>query len=95
MSVQNLIFTIMWACYCYGGVHSPFIPWLVTVPLLAFFYYNWPVKLRFALIGLVALYLGVFYGLYKSGYAFPPVAACRTSRSSASSRPSPPRSTSR
>lgn len=73
VSVQNLIFTIMWACYCYGGVHSPFIPWLVTVPLLAFFYYNWPVKLRFALIGLVALYLGVFYGLYKSGYAFPPV----------------------
>src|SRR5690606_25946565 len=53
VSVQNLIFTIMWACYCYGGVHSPFIPWLVTVPLLAFFYYNWPVKLRFALIGLV------------------------------------------
>jgi signal transduction histidine kinase len=72
-SVQNLIFTIMWACYCYGGVHSPFIPWLVTVPLLAFFYYNWPVKLRFALIGLIALYLGVFYGLYKWGYAFPPV----------------------
>jgi signal transduction histidine kinase len=73
VSVQNLIFTIMWACYCYGGVHSPFIPWLVTVPLLAFFYYNWPVKLRFALIGLVALYLGVFYGLYKSGHTFPPV----------------------
>jgi signal transduction histidine kinase len=72
VSVQNLIFTIMWACYCYGGVHSPFIPWLVTVPLLAFFYYNWPVKLRFALIGLVAIYLGVFYGLYRSGHVFPP-----------------------
>ena len=27
-----------WGCYFYGGLSSPFIPWLVTVPLLAFFY---------------------------------------------------------
>jgi signal transduction histidine kinase len=37
-SIQNLLFAITWGCYFYGGLSSPFIPWLVTVPLLAFFY---------------------------------------------------------
>ena len=38
LSVQNLIFTIFWACFNYGGVSSPFLPWVLTIPLLAFFY---------------------------------------------------------
>jgi signal transduction histidine kinase len=37
-SIQNLLFAITWGCYYYGGLSSPFMPWLVTVPLLAFFY---------------------------------------------------------
>src|ERR1700704_4598769 len=38
VSIQNLIFCILWGCYHYGGVSSPILPWLITVPLLAFFY---------------------------------------------------------
>lgn len=38
MSIQNLLFCILWGCYHYGGVGSPILPWLITVPLLAFFY---------------------------------------------------------
>jgi signal transduction histidine kinase len=38
ISIQNLLFAITWGCYFYGGLSSPFMPWLVTVPLLAFFY---------------------------------------------------------
>ena len=38
ISIQNLLFAILWGCYFYGGLSSPFLPWLVTVPLLAFFY---------------------------------------------------------
>ena len=38
ISVQVLLFAILWGCYFYGGASSPFLPWLVTVPLLAFFY---------------------------------------------------------
>lgn len=38
ISIQNLLFAILWGCYFYGGISSPFMPWLVTVPLLAFFY---------------------------------------------------------
>jgi signal transduction histidine kinase/CheY-like chemotaxis protein len=38
ISVQNLIFCITWGCYHYGGISSPILPWMITVPLLAFFY---------------------------------------------------------
>src|SRR3982750_2853357 len=38
ISIQNLLFVILWGCYHYGGVSSPILPWLITVPLLAFFY---------------------------------------------------------
>jgi signal transduction histidine kinase/ActR/RegA family two-component response regulator len=38
MSVANLVFAILWGCYYYGGVSSPFFGWLVVVPLLAFLY---------------------------------------------------------
>ena len=38
LSVQNLIFAILWGSYHYGGASSPFLMWLLVVPLLAFFY---------------------------------------------------------
>ena len=37
LSVQNLIFAILWGSYHYGGASSPFLMWLLVVPLLAFF----------------------------------------------------------
>src|SRR5438132_9386863 len=38
LSVQNLIFCILWACYAYGGIFSPFLSWALIIPLLSFFY---------------------------------------------------------
>jgi signal transduction histidine kinase len=38
ISIENLMFCIFWGCYQYGGMSSPMLPWLVTAPLLAFFY---------------------------------------------------------
>src|SRR3977135_2686534 len=38
LSIENLMFCIFWGCYNYGGVSSPILPWLITVPLLGFFY---------------------------------------------------------
>src|SRR5215831_9278594 len=38
LSVQNLIFCILWACYSYGGIFSPFLSWALIIPLLSFFY---------------------------------------------------------
>ncbi|HZD25395.1 MAG TPA: ATP-binding protein, partial [Alphaproteobacteria bacterium] len=71
VSVQNLIFAILWGCYHYGGVSSPFLPWFLVVPLLAFFYLGsapWIRRLVFALIG---LNLAGFYVLYLLDHSFP------------------------
>jgi len=73
LSVQNLIFVILWASYSYGGVHSPFLPWFLTVPLLAFFYLPPSGKLRLGLLALIAANLAGFYTLFHVGGRFPAV----------------------
>jgi signal transduction histidine kinase len=63
LSIENLMFCIFWGCYQYGGVSSPIAPWLVTVPLLAFFYL--PGRATRIVVGLLILMnLAGFYGIY-------------------------------
>jgi signal transduction histidine kinase len=64
LSVQNLIFCILWSCYFYGGVHSPTLPWVLTIPLLAFFYIGPASPLRFPLLALFVVNVAVFGFLY-------------------------------
>jgi signal transduction histidine kinase/CheY-like chemotaxis protein len=71
LSVQNLIFSILWGCYHYGGVSSPFLPWVLTVPLLAFFYLGSELRPRLLILTLIAFNLAGFYFIYASGHSFP------------------------
>jgi signal transduction histidine kinase len=68
VSIQNLIFCILWSCYFYGGVTSPTLPWVLTIPLLAFFYLGSSAKLRLIVIAMFAINLAIFVGLYQFGY---------------------------
>lgn len=63
LSIQNLMFCIFWGCYQYGGISSPIMPWLVTVPLLGFFYLP-ERSTRIAVALLIVANLALFYGLY-------------------------------
>jgi signal transduction histidine kinase len=71
ISVQNLIFTILWGCYHYGGMSSPLIPWVVTVPLLAFFYLGSGRGVRIFVLLIILLNLASFYLVYTLGSGFP------------------------
>ena len=71
LSVQNLIFAILWGCYHYGGLSSPFLPWLLTVPLLAFFYLGSAAKQRLLVLTLIASNFGGFYVAYAQTHSFP------------------------
>jgi signal transduction histidine kinase/CheY-like chemotaxis protein len=71
LSVQNLIFAILWGCYHYGGLSSPFLPWLLTVPLLAFFYLGSAAKQRLLVLSLIAFNFGGFYLAYAHTESFP------------------------
>jgi signal transduction histidine kinase len=73
LSVQNLIFTIFWTCFHFGGVSSPFLPWVLTIPLLAFFYAGRATWMVWALPTLVAANLGGFGLLYLARSGFPAV----------------------
>jgi signal transduction histidine kinase len=64
LSVQNLIFAILWGCYQYGGLDSPFLPWLLTVPLLAFFYLGPSLKLRLLVLLIIATNLFGFFMIF-------------------------------
>jgi signal transduction histidine kinase len=68
VSVQNLIFCILWSCYFYGGVTSPTLAWVLTIPLLAFFYLGSSASLRMIFIGMFAVNSAIFCGFYFYGY---------------------------
>lgn len=59
ISIQNLIFCIFWGCYQYGGSSSPLLPWMITVPLLAFFYLPTR-RTRIMVSWLILLNIGAF-----------------------------------
>jgi signal transduction histidine kinase len=71
LSVQNLIFCILWSCYFNGGVTSPTLPWVLTIPLLAFFYLGPVASLRLTVLGLFAVNLAGFTALYGLGHSVP------------------------
>ena len=73
LSIQNLMFCIFWGCYQYGGISSPIMPWLVTVPLLGFFYLP-ERRTRIAVALLIVVNLALFYGLYDT-FGFPDAVA--------------------
>ena len=73
VSVQNLIFCILWSCYCYGGVRSPTLAWVLTIPLLAFLYIGPSMRLRLALAVQFIVSGLIFFGVNEFFQA-PPVA---------------------
>ena len=71
LSVQNLIFAILWGSYHYGGASSPFLMWLLVVPLLAFFYMGSNKTTRIGVVLQIAVSLGCFYLAYLWDEKFP------------------------
>jgi signal transduction histidine kinase len=71
LSIQNLLFAILWGCYYYGGLSSPFLPWLVTVPLLAFFYLGASVKSCITILLQISISIGIFVALFSFGGRLP------------------------
>jgi hypothetical protein len=77
VSIQNLIFCILWGCYFYGGVRSPTLAWVLVIPLLAFFYLGSSKTLRLIVMTMFAVNLAIFSCFYLFGYPIKnvPVAA--------------------
>jgi signal transduction histidine kinase len=66
LSVQNLIFCILWSCYFYGGLSSPTVAWILTIPLLAFMYVGHSARMRFVLIAQFTANTAVYYAICRT-----------------------------
>ncbi|MCE4224388.1 HAMP domain-containing histidine kinase [Methylobacterium sp. C25] len=64
ISIQNLTFSVLWVTYFYGGSTSPFLTWMITIPLLAFFYVGDSRAMRLAIIVLLGVNAIGFYAVY-------------------------------
>jgi signal transduction histidine kinase len=73
LSVQNLIFCALWACYAYGGTASPFLPWILIFPLLAFLYLPPQGWVRNILIAQIFGSTAIFLAIAFSGWPLPDV----------------------
>lgn len=71
LSIQNLTFVVVWGCYHYGGVSSPFLPWIPTIPLLAFFYLGSGPWQRVLVLAQLGINLTAIYVIYAHGVTFP------------------------
>ncbi len=73
ISVQNLTFCVLWACYAYGGTASPFLPWILIFPLLAFLYLPPKGMVRNILLVQIFGSVTIFLAVAFSGWPLPPV----------------------
>ncbi|GLS43202.1 sensor histidine kinase [Methylobacterium brachythecii] len=64
ISIQNLTFSVLWVTYFYGGATSPFLTWMITIPLLAFFYVGDSRAMRLAILVLLGVNALGFYAVY-------------------------------
>jgi signal transduction histidine kinase len=68
ISIENLIFCILWSCYFYGGVTSPTLAWVLVIPLLAFFYLGSSGKLRLIVEVMFVVNVAIFGVFYFLGF---------------------------
>ncbi len=73
LSIANLNFCILWACFSYGGVYSPFLPWALIIPVLSFLYLPATGWTRVFILTQILTAVGIFSTLVVTGYHFPPV----------------------
>ncbi len=72
LSGQHLSAIVLFTAYHYGGVGSPFLAWMLAVPVAGFYYLERHLRLRMLLMVLLAVELFAYYWLHAAGYSAPP-----------------------
>jgi PAS domain S-box-containing protein len=72
LSGQHLSAVVLFTAYHYGGVSSPFLAWMLAVPVAGFYYLERHLSLRMLLMALLAIELFAYYWLHAAGYTAVP-----------------------
>jgi PAS domain S-box-containing protein len=67
VSVQHLSWLVLFTSHHYGGVSSPFLAWILAVPVAAFYYLGRQTTLRALVLALLAFELFAFYLMHSAG----------------------------
>lgn len=79
LSIQNLMFCVIWSCLMLGGIQSPTVPWVLTIPLLSFFYLGSAPEIRVLVLAMFIANFAAFWllsgdGSFEPGRIAPEVA---------------------
>ena len=69
VAVQHFTFVILFGSFHYGGVSSPFFPWLGIIPLAGTFFLDG--RLRLLALLLIGVQILALYAIHSLGYPFP------------------------
>jgi signal transduction histidine kinase/ActR/RegA family two-component response regulator len=61
LSLQNVAFIVLFISHFYGGLSSPLLPWLIIIPVLAFYYLGDNGRLRAIALAGFAADLAIFF----------------------------------
>ena len=69
--MEQLMLVVLYGAFNYGGLASPFLPWLIAVPVILLYHLE-PRPLNRLLVFLaLGAHLAAFYALYREGPGFP------------------------
>jgi len=71
LSLEQLTLIVLYGAYHYGGIGSPFLPWLVAVPVLLLYHLGPRTVLRGIVFLVLGLHLVGFYAVFAAGGGFP------------------------
>jgi signal transduction histidine kinase len=71
LSMEHLTLVILFGAYHYGGATSPFLPWLVPIPIIAVLHFGPRLAPRVLVLGALAAQLFAFFLLDALGTGFP------------------------
>ena len=73
VAMEQLALLVLYGGLCYGGLASPFLPWLIAVPVIALYHLGARRSYRVLVFVALAAHLVVFYALIRNGIG-PPAA---------------------
>ena len=71
VSIQNLMFCIIWSCLMLGGIQSPTVSWVLTIPLLSFFYLGSSPDIRLLILLMFVANFTAFWSVSGTGLVEP------------------------
>ncbi|HEV2546351.1 MAG TPA: PAS domain S-box protein [Stellaceae bacterium] len=71
LSGQHLSWIVLFTAYHYGGVGSPFLAWMLAVPVAGFYYLERHSRSRMLLMVVLAAELFAYYWVHAAGYSAP------------------------